>query len=191
MSLDGETDEISQNGGKTMRTITVAQALNEALVQEMENDADVFLIGEDIAIGGGFGVTRGLFERFGKMRVMDTPISEAGFVGASIGAAVMGMRPVAEFQFGDFVFCAMDQIVNEAAKLRYMSGGQVTVPIVLRLPVGANRRAAQHAQCSEGIFLGVPGLKLAAPSTPRDAKGLLIRAIREDTPVLFFEHKLL
>lgn len=174
-----------------MRNITLLQAVREAIVQEMDRDDTVFLIGEDIRIGGGFGVTRGLFERFGEERVLDTPISESGFTGASIGAAVMGMRPVAEYQFGDFVFCAMDQIVNEAAKLHYMSGGQVSVPLVLRLPVGANRRAAQHSQCSESIFMNIPGIKLVVPSTPYDAKGLLISAIRDNNPVLFFEHKLL
>lgn len=174
-----------------MRNISFLQALQEAIIQEMERDENVFLIGEDIRIGGGFGVTKGLFERFGIGRVLDTPISETGFIGAAIGAAVMGMRPIAEFQFGDFVFCAMDQIVNEAAKLHYMSGGQVSVPLVLRLPVGANRRAAQHSQCSESIFMNIPGLKLVAPSTPYDAKGLMISAIRDNNPVLFFEHKLL
>ena len=174
-----------------MRSLTLLQAMREALIQEMDIDSNVFLIGEDIRIGGGFSVTKGLLERFGEDRVLDTPISETGFTGASIGAAVMGMRPVVEYQFGDFVFCAMDQIINEAAKLHYMSGGQVSVPVVFRLPVGANRRAAQHSQCSESIFMGVPGLKLAVPSSPFDAKGLLIAAIRDNNPVLFFEHKLL
>ncbi len=174
-----------------MRNLSFLQALQEAITQEMERDENVFLIGEDIRIGGGFGVTKGFFERFGEERVRNTPISETGFIGTAIGAAVMGMRPVAEFQFGDFVFCAMDQIVNEAAKLHYMSGGQVSVPFVLRLPVGANRRAAQHSQCSESIFMSVPGLKLAVPSTPYDAKGLMISSIRDNNPVLFFEHKLL
>jgi pyruvate dehydrogenase E1 component beta subunit len=174
-----------------MRNLSLIQALQEGIAQEMERDENVFLIGEDIRIGGGFGVTKGFFERFGGERVRNTPISEIGFTGAAIGAAVMGMRPVAEFQFGDFVFCAMDQIVNEAAKFHYMSGGQVAVPLVLRLPVGANRRAAQHSQCSENIFLGIPGLKLVVPSTPYDAKGLIISAIRDNNPVLFFEHKLL
>jgi pyruvate dehydrogenase E1 component beta subunit len=174
-----------------MRQLTFLQAIQEAIIQEMERDDSLFLIGEDLRIGGGFGVTRGLVQRFGESRILDTPISETGFVGAAIGAAIMGMRPIAEFQFGDFVFCAMDQIVNEAAKLHYMSGGQVCVPLVLRLPVGANRRAAQHGQCSESIFMNVPGLKLAVPSTPYDAKGLMISAIRDNNPVLFFEHKLI
>jgi pyruvate dehydrogenase E1 component beta subunit len=174
-----------------MRNLNIVQALQEAIIQEMKRDQSVFLMGEDIRIGGGFGVTKGLYERFGEERVRNTPISETGFVGAAIGAAVMGMRPIVEFQFGDFVFCAMDQIVNEAAKLHYMSGGQVSVPIVLRLPIGANRRAAQHGQCSESIFMNIPGLKLAVPSTPYDAKGLMVSAIRDDNPVLFFEHKLL
>jgi pyruvate dehydrogenase E1 component beta subunit len=176
---------------RDMRNLTLLQAIKEAMSQEMNRDESVFLIGEDLRIGGGFGVSRGLVARFGKERVLDTPISETGFVGAAIGAAVMGMRPIAEFQFGDFVFCAMDQIVNEAAKLHYMSGGQVSVPLVLRLPIGANRRAAQHSQCSESIFMNVPGLKIVVPSTPYDAKGLMISAIRDNNPVLFFEHKLI
>lgn len=186
----GESAKLSAEGAQN-RKLTLLQAIQEAMIQEMERDKSIFLIGEDIRIGGGFGVTRGLTDRFGTERVIDTPISEAGYVGVAIGAAVMGMRPIVEFQFGDFVFCAMDQIVNEAAKLRYMSGGQISVPIVLRLPVGANRRAAQHGQCSESVFMGIPGLQLAVPSTPYDAKGLMISSIRDNNPVLFFEHKLL
>ena len=174
-----------------MQDISIQQALQEAIVQEMNRNVDVFLMGEDIRIGGGFGITKGLLEIFGEERVLDTPVSETGFIGTAIGAAIMGMRPIAEFQFGDFVFCAMDQIINEAAKIRYMSGGQICVPIVFRLPIGANRRAAQHSQCSESVFMNIPGLKLVAPSTPYDAKGLMISAIRDNNPVLIFEHKLL
>ncbi len=174
-----------------MRKLTFIEALREALDNVMESDPSVFLIGEDVRIGGGFGVSRGLVKKFGKSRVVDTPISEIGFTGLSIGAAMMGMRPVVEYQFGDFVFCAMDQIVNEAAKLRYMSAGQVMVPITFRLPVGANRRGAQHAQCTESIFMNVPGLQIVTPSTPYDAKGLLINAVTCNYPVLFYEHKLL
>jgi pyruvate dehydrogenase E1 component beta subunit len=176
---------------RSMRKLKIVEALREALEQEMERDPDVFIIGEDVAVGGGFAVTRGLIDVFGDWRILDTPISEIGFTGLAIGTAMSGMRPVVEYQFGDFVFCAMDQIVNEAAKLRYMSAGQVKVPITFRLPVGANRRGAQHAQCTESIFLNVPGLKIVTPCTPCDAKGLLISSIRDDNPVLFYEHKLL
>ena len=174
-----------------MREITIFEAIREALDQEMERDSSTFLIGEDVCIGGGFAVSRGLVKKFGKERILDTPISETGFTGLAIGAATQGMRPVVEYQFGDFVFCAMDQIVNEAAKFKYMSDGQVTVPITFRLPVGANRRGAQHAQCTESMFMNVAGLEIATPCTPYDAKGLLISAIRKDHPVLFYEHKLL
>jgi pyruvate dehydrogenase E1 component beta subunit len=173
------------------RPLRTLEALREALEQEMEADAKVFLVGEDVRIGGGFSVSRGLVGRFGEKRILDTPISEIAFTGLAIGAAMSGMRPIVEYQFGDFVFCAMDQIVNEAAKLRYMSAGQVSVPITFRLPVGANRRGAQHAQCTESIFMNVPGLYIVTPSCPYDAKGLLISAIRSENPVLFYEHKLL
>lgn len=173
------------------RPLRIVDALREALELEMAADQGVFLIGEDVRIGGGFAVSRGLVDRFGENRILDTPISEIAFTGLAIGAAMSGMRPIVEYQFGDFVFCAMDQIVNEAAKLRYMSAGQVSVPITFRLPVGANRRGAQHAQCTESIFMNVSGLYIATPSTPYDAKGLLIEAIRNQNPVLFYEHKLL
>jgi len=178
-----------------MRQLTISEAIREALREEMVRDKSVFLIGEDIGIEGGFGgpfgVTKGLAEEFGHERVRDTPISESAIVGVAIGAAMMGMRPVAEVQYGDFIFCAMDQVVNQAAKLKYMSGSQVKVPIVIRIPTGATRRGAQHAQSPEAFFMHVPGLKVVAPCTPYDAKGLLKTVIRDDSPVLFFEHKLL
>jgi len=178
------------------RHLTIAQALREALREEMQRDDRVFVIGEDVGVqdgfGGPFGVTLGLSEEFGSQRVRDTPVSESAIVGAAIGASIMGMKPVAEVQYGDFIFCAMDQVVNEAAKLRYMSGGQAKVPLVLRIPTGATGRGAQHAQSPEAYFLHTPELKLVAPSTPYDAKGLMKAAIRaEDGPILFFEHKLL
>jgi pyruvate dehydrogenase E1 component alpha subunit len=176
-------------------TMTIAEALREALREEMRRDERVFCLGEDIGIPGGFGgaftVTLGLADEFGHERILDTPISEAGIVGAAVGAALMGMRPVADVQYADFLFCAMDQIVNQAAKLRYMSGGKVAVPMVLRAPCGATTRAAQHSQSPESFFLHVPGLKVACPCTAHDAKGLLKTAIRDDDPVIFFEHKLL
>jgi pyruvate/2-oxoglutarate/acetoin dehydrogenase E1 component len=174
---------------------SMAEALRDALREEMQRDKSVFLIGEDIGIPKGFGgpftVTLGLSDEFGHERIIDTPISENAIVGAAVGAAMMGMRPVAEVQYGDFVFCCMDQIVNQAAKMRYMSGGQVMVPMVLRIPVGATGRGAQHAQNTEAYFLQTAGLKVVAPSNAYDAKGLLKSAIRDNNPVLFFEHKLL
>jgi len=178
-----------------MKKLTIAEALREALREEMLRDPTVFLIGEDIGIkdgwGGPFGVTKGLAEEFGHERVRDTPVSESAIIGVAVGAAMMGMRPVAEVQYGDFIFCAMDQVVNQAAKMRYMSGGQVKVPMVVRVPTGATKRGAQHSQSPDAFFTHVPGLKVAAPSTPYDAKGLLKTAIRDDNPVIFLEHKLL
>ncbi len=177
------------------QSMGMAEALRSAMRTAMQEDETVFLLGEDIGIAGGFGggftVTLGLSDEFGHDRVMDTPISETAIVGASVGAAMAGMRPVAEMQYGDFVFCAMDQVVNQAAKMRYMSNGQFCVPMVLRLPVGSTRRGAQHAQCSDAYFMHTPGLKVVCPSTPYDAKGLLLAAIRDDDPVVFLEHKLL
>jgi pyruvate dehydrogenase E1 component beta subunit len=171
---------------------SIVQALRMALIEEMERDPSVFLLGEDIAVfGGAYRVTEGLLARFGESRVRDTPISEAAIVGAAVGAAMTGLRPVVEIQFNDFLACAMDQIVNQAAKMRFMMGGQVTVPLVIRAPVGATGRAAQHSQSLEAWFMHAPGLKVAFPSTPYDAKGLLKSAIRDDNPVMFFEHKLL
>ncbi len=175
------------------REITYAEAIREALRQEMRRDERVFLIGEDIGIyGGAFGVTYGLLEEFGEERVRDTPISEQTIAGAAIGAALIGMRPVAEIMFMDFVTLAMEQMVNQAAKLRFMFGGKAKVPMVLRTPAGSGTgAAAQHSQSLEAWFVHVPGLKVVMPSTPYDAKGLLISAIRDDNPVIFVEHKLL
>ena len=178
-----------------MPKLTVAQALRQAIREEMQRDERVFCIGEDIGIPGGFGgaftVTLGLSDEFGHERILDTPISEIGIAGVAVGAAIGGLRPIADVQYGDFLFCMMDQLVNQAAKMHYMSGGTVTVPMVMRAPVGATTRGAQHAQSPEGFFLHVPGLKVVAPATAYDAKGLLKTAVRDDNPVLFFEHKLL
>ncbi len=177
-----------------MKRQSIAEALRDAIAEEMERDPRVFCLGEDIGVPGGFGgaftVTLGLEERFPD-RILDTPISELGFFGAAVGAALMGMRPIADVQYGDFLFLAMDQIVNNAAKLRYMSGGTLAVPVVFRAPVGATGRGSQHAQNMERYFIGVPGLKVVAPSNAYDAKGLLKSAVRDDDPVLIFEHKLL
>lgn len=171
---------------------TVAEALRKALREEMQRDKHVILIGEDIGIfGGAYSVSRGLIDEFGEDRVRDTPISEVAIIGAGIGAAMTGLRPVAEIQFVDFMACAMDQIANQAAKLRLMFGGQVSIPIVIRAPYGATGRAAQHSQTLESWFMHIPGLKVVMPSTPYDAKGLLKSAIRDDNPVIFLEHKLL
>ncbi|ACP54794.1 alpha-ketoacid dehydrogenase subunit beta [Saccharolobus islandicus] len=176
-----------------MRQITFTEAITEALRQEMERDPSVILIGEDIGVyGGAFGVTKGLVEKFGSDRVIDTPISEAGFIGAAVGAALAGLRPVVELMFIDFFGVAMDQIYNQMAKLRYMSGGQLKVPLTLRAPIGAGiSAAAQHSQTLYSIFAHVPGLKVVVPSTPHDAKGLLISSIHDDNPVVFLEHKVL
>ena len=178
-----------------MPRMTIAEALRQAIREEMRRDERVFCIGEDIGIEGGFGgaftVTLGLSEEFGHERILDTPISEEGLTGVAIGAAMSGLRPIADVQYGDFLFNAMDQIANQAAKMTYMSGGTVKVPMVMRVPVGATRRGAQHAQSLEAFFTHLPGLKVVAPSTAYDAKGLLKSAVREDNPVLIFEHKLL
>jgi len=176
-----------------MRELTYWQGLQEALRQEMTRDPSVFLMGEDIGTyGGAFGVTRGLLAEFGPARVRCTPISEATIVGAATGAALTGMRPVVEIMFMDFVTLAMDQLANHAAKFRYMYGPQARVPLVLRTPAGGGRcYGATHSQSLEAWFLHVPGLKVVAPATPADAKGLLTAAIRDDNPVLCVEHKLL
>ena len=173
----------------------IVEALREAIREEMRRDPNVFCIGEDIGIEGGFGgaftVTLDLWKEFGHERIVDTPISEAGLLGVAIGASILGLRPIADVQYSDFLFCMMDQIVNQAAKLRYMSGGKVKVPLVLRAPVGITGRGSQHAQSPESFFCHVPGWKIVAPSTAYDAKGLLKSAVRDDNPVLIFEHKLL
>jgi pyruvate/2-oxoglutarate/acetoin dehydrogenase E1 component len=178
-----------------MARMTIAEALRQAIREEMRRDPRVFCIGEDIGIEGGFGgaftVTLGLSEEFGHERILDTPISEEGLTGVAVGAAMAGLRPIADMQYGDFLFNAMDQIANQAAKMTYMSGGTVKVPMVMRVPVGATRRGAQHAQSLEAFFTHIPGLKVVAPSTAYDAKGLLKSAVRDNNPVLVFEHKLL
>jgi len=178
-----------------MAKMTIAEALRQAIREEMQRDERVFCLGEDIGIPGGFGgaftVTLGLSEEFGHERILDTPISEAAIAGIAIGAAIAGMRPIADVQYGDFLFNMMDQLANEAAKLRYMSGGTLSVPLVMRAPVGATARGAQHAQSLEAFFTHVPGLKVVCPATAYDAKGLLKSAVRDDNPVLVFEHKLL
>ncbi len=175
------------------REITYAEAIREALAQAMEADERVFLLGEDIGVyGGAFGVTGDLYHRFGPERVIDTPISELGIAGTAVGAAITGMRPVLEFQFSDFITLAMEQIVNQAAKIRFMFGGKATVPMVVRMPGGSGTgAAAQHSQSLEAWFAHVPGLKVVQPATPYDAKGLLLAAIDDPNPVLVFEHKLL
>jgi pyruvate dehydrogenase E1 component beta subunit len=175
--------------------MSIAQALRQAIREEMARDPRVFLIGEDIGIQGGFGgaftVTLGLSDKLGHDRILDTPISEEGLTGVAIGAAMAGLRPIADVQYGDFLFNAMDQMANQAAKMTYMSGGRVRVPMVMRVPVGATSRGAQHAQSLEAFFTHIPGLKVVAPATAYDAKGLLKSAVRDDNPVLVFEHKLL
>lgn len=175
------------------RQITFSEALREAMAEEMSRDPLVFIIGEDVGLFGGvFGVTAGLYEEFGETRVRDTPISEQAIVGAGLGAALVGMRPIAEIMFSDFVTVAMDQVVNQAAKARYMSGGKAQVPLTIRIVNGApGSAAAQHSQSPEAWFMNVPGLKIAVPATPYDAKGLLKTAIQGQDPVLFFEHKML
>ncbi|MBI3325515.1 MAG: alpha-ketoacid dehydrogenase subunit beta [Nitrospinae bacterium] len=176
-----------------MREISYRQALQEALREEMRRDESVFLLGEDIAeFGGSYKVTVGLLQEFGAERVRNTPISEAAIVGASLGAALVGMRPVAELMYVDFSAIAMDQIVNQVAKVRYMFGGKARASLVIRTQGGAGRSsAAQHAQSLEAWFVHIPGIRVVQPSTPYDAKGLLKTAIRDDNPVLFLEHKLL
>ena len=176
-----------------MRSITYAAAIREALAEELERDEQVFLIGEDIGESGGvFGVTKGLIERFGTDRVLDTPISEEAIVGAGVGASLLGARPVVEIMFSDFAALAMDMIANQAAKTHYMTGGRLSAPLTIRLVTGtAGATAAQHSQSLEAWFAHVPGLKCVAPSTPADAKALLKAAVRDPDPVCFFEHKLL
>ncbi len=177
-----------------MGKMSIVEALNCAIAEEMRRDENVFCLGEDISdanggYGGAFAVTRGLAEEFGDDRILNTPISEILIGGAAVGAAMSGTRPIADLQYGDFLFTLMDQMVNQAAKMCYMSGGKVKVPMVMRAPVGASTRGAQHAQSLEGFFTHVPGLKVICPATAYDAKGLLKEAIRDDNPVLVFEHK--
>jgi len=171
--------------------VTYLTAINQALHEEMRRDDNVFVMGEDVAeLGGAFKVTEGLLDAFGEDRVIDTPISETLIVGAGIGAAILGMRPVVEMQFGDFISCAFDQIVNTAATLRYRHGGRASCPLVVRAPSGAGVHGALfHSQNPEAWFTRVPGLKVVTPATPYDAKGLLKSAIRDDNPVIYFEHK--
>ena len=187
------TTETTGSPSGEQRTITYAEAVREAIGQAMEADDRVFMLGEDIGIyGGAFGVSGDLFHRFGADRIRDTPISELGIVGAAVGAALAGMRPIVEIQFSDFTNQAMDQIVNQAAKIHFMLGGAATVPMVLRTPLGSGTgAAAQHSQSLEAWFAHVPGLKVVMPATAADAKGLLLAAIDDPNPVIFLEHKLL
>ncbi|SPJ22699.1 alpha-ketoacid dehydrogenase subunit beta [Palleronia abyssalis] len=176
-----------------MRQITLGKAVNEAIAEEMRRDDRVFLMGEDVAEAGTpFKITAGLVEEFGTGRVIDTPISEPGFVGMGVGAAMTGTRPIVDLMFGDFLFLVMDQLCNQAAKTHYMSGGKLTVPMVLRTNLGATRRsAAQHSQSLHALVAHIPGLKVALPSSAYEAKGLLKTAIRDDNPVVIFEDKLM
>jgi len=176
-----------------MRIITYREAINEALREEMERDDKVFLLGEDVgAFGGAFAVTKGLYEKFGSKRIMDMPISESVIIGSALGCALTGLRPIAEIMFIDFTCVCMDQIVNQVAKIRYMLGGQVRVPLVIRTQEGAGKSyAAQHSQSLESWFVHTPGIKVVMPSTPYGVKGLLKSCIREDNPIMFIEHKLL
>ena len=191
---DNETSRQNEHDDN-QRRLTIGEALREAIAEEMRRDPAVFLIGEDIGIkggfGGAFGVYLGLNEEFGPERMIDTPISEKAIAGAAVGAAMMGMRPIADMQYADFLFECMDELVNQAAKMRYMSGGKLSVPMVMRAPVGTTNRGAQHGQCPESFFMHVPGLKVACVSDAYHAKGILKSAVRDDNPVLIFEHKLL
>ncbi len=173
--------------------LTMAEAVREAMTIAMEERPEVFLMGEDVGVyGGAFGVSAGMYEKFGADRVIDTPISELGYIGAAVGAALSGMRPIAEIQFSDFSAQAMDQIANQAAKIHFMLGGALHVPMVIRAPQGSGTgAAAQHSQIVENWFTNVPGLKVVVPSNPADAKGLLLSAIDDPNPVVFLEHKLL
>ncbi len=173
-----------------MARITMREAISQALWEEMETDERVFIMGEEVGVWGGtYAVTKGFYDHFGEKRVRDTPIAEAVIVGAAIGAALTGLRPVAELMTINFAFAAMDHIVNEAAKLRYMFGGQFTIPLVIRTPSGGGRQlGATHSQTPDAIFAHFPGLKVVAPGTPEDAKGMLKAAIRSDDPILFIEH---
>ncbi|MCX5780147.1 MAG: alpha-ketoacid dehydrogenase subunit beta [Firmicutes bacterium] len=174
-----------------MKQMTYMEAIRDGMRVEMHRDPNVYLAGEDVAqFGGCFGVTAGLYDEFGPKRVMNTPISEAVIVGHAVGAALVGLRPIAEIMFVDFMGCCMDELVNQAAKLRYMNGGKAKVPMVVRTPCGAGiGAAAQHSQSLESWFTHIPGIKTVMPSTPADAKGLMIAAIRDNNPVMYIEHK--
>ena len=176
-----------------MKTITFKQALNNAMDEELSRDRNVFLLGEDIGLNGGvFHVTDGLFQKYGFERVKQTPISENAIIGAAIGSSMLGLRPVAEIMYFDFIAVAMDQVINQAAKIRYMSGGQLKLPLVIRTQAGAGRgKGSQHSQYLEALFFHIPGIKIALPSNPYDAKGMLKTAIRDDNPVLFIENAFL
>jgi len=182
---------MSEPNASATRTLTIGAAIREALAEEMRRDERVFIMGEDVAqFGGVFGATKGLFEEFGPKRIFDTPISEMFIVGGGVGAALTGMRPVVELQFADFLFNAADEIVSKMGKWRYMHGGRLTVPMVVRMPAGAMGGVGpEHSQCPEAMLLQAPGVYIVIPSTPRDAKGLLKSSIRDDNPVCFFEHK--
>ena len=180
--------ESARDGGHRMST-TVIEALRKGLAGEMAADSRVIAMGEDISIGGSFHLSLGLLERFGPERILDTPVAEAGFVGLAIGAAIGGLRPVVDFQYGDFLLPAADQIIQQASKFRLMSGGKVRVPLTLHAPTGASGRGAQHANSVENYFFGVPGLAVGVPSNPYDAKGMFTTAIRHPDPVLICSHK--
>ena len=184
---------VKASADQDQRILTYSQAINEALDHEMARDKSVFVMGEDVAIyGGAYGVTRGLLDKYGEERIRDTGISEGAIVGAAVGAAITGMRPVAEIMYVDFMTLVMDQLCNQAAKLRYMFGGKTKVPMVVRTEGGAGRTlGAHHSQSLESWFMHIPGIKLVMPATPYDAKGLLIAAIRDDNPVVYIEHKML
>lgn len=175
------------------RKISFSTALREGLYEEMVRDENVIVLGEDVGLmGGTFGVTRDFLQDFGPLRVWDTPISESGFTGMAVGAAMREMRPVVELMYNDFISVSLDPVMNQAAKLRYMTGGQIIIPMVIRMPFGAGRRnAGQHSQALEALFTHIPGLKVVAPSTAYDVKGLIKSAIRDNDPVIFMEHKLL
>src|SRR5579883_696975 len=188
-----DTPALSRQAGARVRELTLGQAIREALAEEMRRDPRIFILGEDVAEAGTpFKVLSGLVEEFGPARVIDSPISEAGISGLGVGAAMTGMRPIIDIMFGDFIGLAMDQIVNQAAKVHYMSGGKLRVPLVIRTTLGATRRtAAQHSQSLHAWVSHIPGLKVTLPSTPYDAKGLLKTAIRDDNPVIFYEDKMM
>lgn len=191
MSMPSTT--ISQQDGQGMREMTLGHAIREALAEELRRDPSVFIMGEDVAEAGTpFKVLSGLVEEFGPARIIDSPISEAGIAGLGVGGAMTGVRPIIDLMFGDFITLAMDQIVNQAAKVHYMSGGKLKVPLVVRTTLGATRRtAAQHSQSLHAWVSHIPGLKVVLPSTPYDAKGLLKTAIRDDNPVVFYEDKMM